>query len=298
MRGIDPQDLKQFAHFGLAENSERPEVQNPGERYLEAFPALGGRWIQKPGDFERYLSRFPLESLERVFTLEENYRLWMQSAWQCPFGERVRKSLGPERALYKIQNSMWRSHFKRDWNQVVRVLEGIPKFRLGDLELRLDITTGSNDKGYCVFHRSEKDGLPKDKYLYLDGTMGFVIYHKGKPVGVIGFSPIIGGVLLNQVQMIKPKGNRWLYKLEKPLFEMVAEAMCEAFSDCGGVFLVQGASAVQQIRQAYGTADSVKPEVASRIQAFYDQPLSNLNRGETLSVRGNLFYRLEAAWPQ
>ena len=290
MRGINPSDLKEF-DFQLAEDTEKPEVENPGKRFSERFP----RWLAHAEDFDQRYPRRPLQHLWEVFSLEENYRLWFQSAYICPFGDHLRESKTSHRAIFKINNSMWRWGFHHDWNQVVRVLNGLKRFKLGNLEVRLDFASGHNDMGRTVFHRTEKDGLPKGSDLYLDSSMGFIIYHKGKPVGVIGFSPVLDGVLFQQVQMFKPKGNRWLYKLDKPLFEMAAEAMYEAFSDCGSIFLVDGESAFKQICRVYGSNGAPSQEAAARIQALYDQPLQNLVRGEAHTQNGTLFHKLVRA---
>ncbi len=107
----------------------------------------------------------------------------------------------------KIQSSMWRWGCGSGvWNEVVDAYDRIRHFNLGnlpDFSVRLDYTHNFNEMGRSRFAN-----------IFLDGVFGLLIYHRGIHVMTIGFSVISGKtILLQQVQLVERKGNRFLFKL-------------------------------------------------------------------------------------
>ncbi len=111
--------------------------------------------------------------------------------------------------IEKIRSSMWRwgsGDVSREWNVLAEAYEGIRNFSFGlpEFDVTLNYTTGYHPRGWSTF----------DRDVYLDGTFGFMIHYRGVHVMTIGFAVARGGkLLITQVQLRKPKGNRFLYKL-------------------------------------------------------------------------------------
>ncbi len=105
----------------------------------------------------------------------------------------------------KIKNSMWRWGYTRGtWNEIVDSYKGIRDFNLGpDFDVALDYTTGHNEQGYSEHSRT-----------FLDGVFAFLVYYRGEHVMTVGFS-LSGGrkLLIQQVQLVKRRGNRFLFRM-------------------------------------------------------------------------------------
>jgi hypothetical protein len=113
--------------------------------------------------------------------------------------------------------------------------------------------------------------------VYLDGKFGYQVVYKGQHVLTIGFSPSIHGLMVGQVQLREPKGNRWLYKLSKPLLPYTLDRLAATFS-CP-LWLVTGDSAVKQNHSSYDAKAFVPDQVLdARMRSFYDQPLGGYRR--------------------
>jgi hypothetical protein len=117
---------------------------------------------------------------------------------------------------------MWRwGCGDRSWNEVVDAYNGIRNFSLGvdGFELRLDFTTWFNYRGYS-----------RESRTFLDGVFGFLVYYKGEHVMTLGFSFARDRrLLVQQVQLTKRKGNRFLFKLPANRVEWILQRFGEAF---------------------------------------------------------------------
>lgn len=124
--------------------------------------------------------------------------------------------------LRKIENSMWRWGMGRsDWNAVVDAYNGIRTFEVpvDGFEVRLDYTTGHNERGFS-----------RESRTFLDGVFGFLLYYRGEHVMTLGFSVAKDRKLLvQQVQLTKRKGNRFLFKLPANRMEFFLDCFAKAF---------------------------------------------------------------------
>ncbi len=267
-----------------ARSPEKPHVRDPAVRFAARFPKYiehfrdtrGGETIE--AWWTRHWTHIPYDALAAVFSPDELSRL----AWSSPTTNEVTDAFEahPYRmVLHKIQNSMW--HWgcsAKDYNRMVCFYGGFRRFVFADgLEARLDHVNAFRSLGYAEHHDT----------LYLDGEFAFVIYRGGDHVLTIGFSVSKHGVLLRQVQLRQPKGNRWLFRLPKPLLEHVIDRFFAAFPG-EAICLAEGASNVAAIRKAYGSGPSPldAPGVTERVSAFYDQDLCSYVRGTPFEASG------------
>ncbi len=124
--------------------------------------------------------------------------------------------------VHKIINSLWRWGYSRGtWNEIVDSYNGIRDFSidLPDFSVRLDYTTGCNELGWG-----------EHSPTYFDGIFGFLVYYKGEHVMTLGFSILADRqICIQQVQLTKQRGNRWLYKWPANRMEYVITRFKEAF---------------------------------------------------------------------
>jgi hypothetical protein len=135
---------------------------------------------------------------------------------------------------------MWRwSYSKGTWNEIVDAYNALRTFTLNlgpDFDVVLDYTTYHNERGYSKHSRT-----------FLDGAFGYLVTYKGKHVMTIGFSILAGKkVLIQQVQLKEPQGNRWLYKLGMHRTDFALEAMKRCFNGYQ-IYLVEGKSAYRRL---------------------------------------------------
>lgn len=270
-----------------ANDEENPYVEDPEGRFAGAFPELAYQ-VSKPGDWHNseQFTGSKFHQLRAIFSHEELVRLVIRTV----FTNRVSDWLEEDRnggVIKKARLSMWRwGYTQRGYNSVVRFYNAVQRFEFGEgFEVRLDHPRGSNPTGWGLYHRD----------TYLDGAFAFCIYYKGQHVLTIGFSVTKWGIIINQVQLKKRKGNRFLYKLPQPLLLYVMARMEACFGNSFQLWLVDGASAVAAVKASY--KDQACPELvvhSARIAAFYDQPLLWWDRGEELSVKGVTFRQLVA----
>ena len=160
-------------------------------------------------DIYQHCHRLP-EAFYDTCTLEELAKIKASTIIMLPDREQKLFEDNLEYAIVrKIMSSMWRwggGDTRREWNALVHAYEGIRNFSFGlpDFAVTLNYTTWYHPRGWSAF----------DRDLYLDGVFGFMIHYRGVHVMTISFSFARGGkLLINQVQLRKPKGNRFLYKL-------------------------------------------------------------------------------------
>lgn len=273
---------------------ESPPVADAAKRFTEAFPRYLPHFGRGPSesldawwDGPRGWREAPYEALLRVFTPDEVTRLWWGSiltssvddafVWYDPRGL----------VVHRVRNSMWRYGWRQDYNLLVSYYEKLGRFRFGDgFTVTLDHATKWNEWGTATY----------DRGMFLDGVFGYVVHHRNIPVLTVGFSLSAQGVLVRQVQLREPRGNKWLFKLPKPYLEYALDRMAEAFGDTP-LWLTEGASTVLRIRETYGS-DAPKFDAkgcSDRIKRFYDRPLDGYERGEGVTACGVRFRRLTSA---
>ncbi len=225
MKGIALTDLKQPLHKVSAHVQTKPAVQikHLAERLTAGIHAYAGEYHYERDVIKNY-QRLPLRcftdfSFDELCKLKYSSIIMMDKSVCELFEERPDEY----RVVEKIRSSMWRwGCGSRFWNEVVDAYNGIRKFNLGlspAFDIRLDYTTGYNPYGHSEHTRT-----------FLDGTFAFLVYFRGKHVMTIGFSVMAGRVLLlQQVQLKEPRGNRFLYQFPTPYMQQVITCMKASF---------------------------------------------------------------------
>jgi hypothetical protein len=174
-------------------------------------------------DIQQIAGHIPLEACQKWFTFDQLCKLRYNRS--STMERTVEKAFEdePEYAIvHKIQNSMWRWGCGSGvWNEVVDAYNAIRSFTIPveGFEVRLDFTTYYNERG-----RS------RESRTYLDGVFGFLVYYKGEHVMTLGFSIMAGRrVLVQQVQLTKRKGNRFLFRLPENRVEFFLQCFAKAF---------------------------------------------------------------------
>lgn len=228
---------------------------------------------------EHHFSEFSFDQVVKVWWSSVCQVNGLEGLFDCRSPLRLDvEVVDPNYALfYKICMSLWHwgSEAYDQWNRHVDAFNAVRSFDFGleGFEVRLDFATYFNPMAWACYHPD----------LYLDGAFGYCIYYKGEHVLTIGFS--LSGedrLLVNQVQLRKKKGNRWLYKLPKPLMEWVLGRMQATFEPFGfKTHLIVGKEAERNIRQhhRHDKVATVSEEAYRRIRRTYEVPLSNFVRG-------------------
>lgn len=205
------------------------------------------KYLRHSPDSVEFYNQLPINAFVHV-SFDELCKL--RSSSMFSMHESVEKwfgAVGQYELVRKIKSSLWRwSYFDGDWNQVVSAYNAIRNFSLelsDDFELRLDFTTGYNERGYSKFSRT-----------FFDGVFGFLLYYKGKHVMTIGFSILKDRqVVITQFQTTEQRGNRFLYKLPtKPedFLDYVVTQFKVAFVDYR-VGVADGSSLVRRVLEDY-----------------------------------------------
>ena len=211
---------------------------------------LGAAFLQKSQeifedtDLETILRRMPSKFMVKKFSFDQLCKIRYSQFIQM---DRTVEALFEDERQYaivhKIQNCMWRWGCGSGvWNEVVDAYDGIRNFSIpiADFEVRLDFTTGYNERG-----RS------REARIYLDGVFGFLVYYKGEHVMTLGFSVTKGRrLLIQQVQLAQRKGNRFLFRLPPNRVEFFVERFVAAFPR-HKVFIVDGTDICKQNLGSY-----------------------------------------------
>lgn len=286
----------------------KPPVQDPAARFVARFPERfekNKEWWGTIDDWWRqHWHRSSYTEMAEVFTSDELQRILWGGFVQSELGDYFQYGANyrdrgahtdpPAHVLWKIRNAMCRWGWVDDYNVFVDAYEGIRRLTFLDgFDVRLDHTRGCNPRGTAQHLFQAQDYDSTESIVYLDASMGLLVYHKGEHVLTVGFSPTRHGILLAQVQLRKKKGNRWLFKLPKNYLELVIDRFHEAFP-ATPICLVDGASAVFEIRSFYGDRkDEFDAKGAGpRIQSFYDQPLAGYTRSKAVQVGRMTFHTL------
>lgn len=181
------------------------------------------------------------------------------------------------------------------WDELVKFHRLLVAFEVGlpGFEVTYDYTMiHHHPRGWSEF-TGERQSCPSDPKTkpWLDGEIGLIISFEGEHVMTIGVAPSAKGLLVNQVQLLKKRGNRWLYKLPKPYFEFMLERLLVACEAEGiGMYLVKGESLRDQIKSLYEKLP-FDEETGQRIRRTYNQPLVSLSRSRANTVVNGLKYR-------
>lgn len=195
-------------------------------RSFDVMAALGEDVVNHYESYyssEDLLGRIPARILQARLTFDQLCKVhYGRTIMMDSSVEDLYKDEPTYAVVRKIGNSMWRWGCGSGvWNEVVEAYDGIKQFDLGieGFEVRLDFTTGYNERGYS-----------RESRTFLDGVFGFLIYYKGEHVMTLGFSVMEGRKLLvQQVQLTKRKGNRFLFKLPENRVEFFLQCFAKAF---------------------------------------------------------------------
>ena len=263
--------------LSLVRNGKHPEKDIPELKTKVKDAILVAKeysWRRVDTDFKfnKHYYQLPGECF-RKFSKEDKIRLKFASFITLHPTLVDKLEMIPEfEIIDKLLNSQWRYGYGQDWNTAVRAYEGMRRFEFGDdFEVRIDITTGCNHLGFSRYER-----------VFLDGTCGFLIYHKGKHVLTIGFSfADKNRVLIQQVQLKNKKGNRFLYKLPCNVLDYAIEKMRDAFSGMS-LYLCQADDQIKRIKESYEHHPEKGKEFetndAYRLKKFYSKRLRKFNR--------------------
>jgi len=167
--------------------------------------------------------RLPMSAFRKRFTFDQLCKIRYGTIFTMDRTVEEAFEDEPEYALMrKIQNSMWRwGSGSGVWNEVVDAYDAIRSFNIpvDDFEVRLDFTTYHNERGYS-----------RESRTYLDGVFGFLVHYKGEHVMTLGFSIMDARrVLIQQIQLVKRKGNRFLFRLPANRVEFFLQCFAKSF---------------------------------------------------------------------
>ncbi len=245
MKGISLRSLKGQLHTVNPQNEDCPmkEIENIKEKLAFCKRHIATHYKGK--SFDQYFKDLPFKLL-RNFSFDDLCKMGYHT---CHMHDSVKKILThPQHVVVqKIKSSMWRWGFGRaTWNDIVDVYSRLQTFSFlehPDFDIRIDLTTGYNEKGYSRYSRT-----------FLDGVFAILVYYKREHVLTIGFSFMKGRqILIQQVQLRRPTGNRWLYKIPKNRIEFVIDMFQRNFAGYR-LFIVDGKILVEQSLSSYQRA--------------------------------------------
>lgn len=186
------------------------------------------------------------------------------------------------------------------WDELIKFHRLLTGFDVGlpGFEVTYDCTPRYLERGWSYYTGERQSGPhdPKTK-PWLDGDIGLIISFNGEHVMTIGVAVSTAGLLVNQIQLLKKRGNRWLYKLPKPYFELMLERLHVACRAEGiDLHLVTGVSLSESIKRHY-TEIPLKKETVKHIRKLYNQPLVGLKRSRASKTINGLQYRLVTRRP-
>lgn len=238
------------------------------------------------------VSQMPYEAL-RELTDDELLKLRLSSITMM--SDTVENAIDgrPEMfVVHKIINSMLRWGVSRgSRNDIVYAYDGLKSFDLGveGFTVTLDHTTYHNERGWSEYRRT-----------FLDGVFGLMVHHRGQHVMTIGFSFARGRrLLLQQVQLVNRRGNRWLFRLPSNRMEYVIDRLATAFPQFI-ILIADGASITRINLESYrrGIADvarRIERELASTQDEGSPAYLSRLRTNHSYLVARHAHLRQDSA---
>ncbi len=193
--------------------------------------------------FKEYFNDLP-RKLFRNFSFDEMCKLEQTTCYMHDSVRKILENRINHVVVHKIANSMWRWGYGKDaWNDVVDIYSKLQSFSFlehPDFEIRIDLTTGDNQWGRSRYTRT-----------FLDGVFGILVYYKHEHVMTIGFSFMKGHkILIQQIQLKKQTGNRWLYKLPNNRVEFMIEVFQKNFPGYT-LFIVDGKTIAEHSLSLY-----------------------------------------------
>jgi len=186
-----------------------------------------------------------LSDVERILSLNELGRLYFSH--KKVFSDSSKEEMRKDPKYHLIEKirvcyAKWGAWGTITWNELVSFYNQLRTFRIGepDFSITLDWTTGFNERGYSTYSRT-----------FLDGVFAFLVHHKGKHVMTIGFSLADDGkLLIQQVQLVNKKGNRFLFQLPTSYMSWVLTLFKSHFIG-REIYLVTGESLAYSIIEQY-----------------------------------------------
>ena len=243
MLGVSLSFYKESLNFVPVHQNAEPMKSFPLESALkEGYKEYIEDYMDPSQSLSVTINKLPLEMYDA--TLEQLCKIRLSSIFMmCKTVEDLFREDPKYRIVHKIQSSMWRwGHKKVKWNELVHVYNSIRSFSLDreGFSVRLDYTTSVNECGRSEYSRT-----------YLDGVFAYLVYYKGKHVMTLGFSVAAGKkLLIQQIQLKQPQGNRWLFKLPPNYTEYVIDCFAKAFPNYK-LYIVEGASLVAKYLKDY-----------------------------------------------
>ncbi len=246
MEGVHLQTLNEFKLYPVSpENQANPaiEIEKIDEKlapYKERLAqAFCGKFSFVEHFHDLHLNAFVNFSFDDICKMHHSSFVQMHRTVRDLFENETHYEV-----VRKIQSSMWRWGVGSDvWNEVVEAYKNICNFSLGldsDFDITLDHSSYYNECGYSKYSRT-----------YLDGALAYLVHYKGEHVMTIGFSITKGKkILIQQIQLKKQKGNRWLYKLPKNRLEFIINLFQKNFPGYT-LFVIGGESLVNKTLKAY-----------------------------------------------
>lgn len=277
MKGIPLSDLTKHSLTRVSKHhAKKPAltIQNPQEKLVQGVRTNYNAFAAWGEDEFNFFEHYHLLSQDALsgFTFDDLCKLKFSSSIMMDASVRTLFETEPSHeVVQKIQSSLWRlSMFGEDWNQIVAAYEAIPQFHLNELgpdfDLRLDFTTGYNERGYSKFSRT-----------FLDGVFAYLLYYRGEHVMTIGFSFLKGNqVVITQIQQVKRRGNRFLFAFPSSRSEFIIRRFNEVFLQ-HQLGVVDGDSLVDRIMRDY----SFGLEEAQRWVAHYESWANDAHNEET-----------------
>ncbi len=243
MKGINLRSLKgQITRVNpIHKGNPIKEIAGVEEKLAFCKSYLDTRFKGKK--FEEYFHELP-RPLLRNFSFDELCKMEYEYTYMHETIRKVLQSNVQHVIVHKIASSMFRwGSGKGSWNDVVDAYSKIKVFSFPqhkDFEIRIDLTTGNNERGFSRYTRT-----------FLDGVFAILVYYKREHVMTIGFSFMNGRkILIQQIQLRKQSGNRWLYKLPSNRTEFVIELFKRNFQGYT-LFMVDGKTIAQYTLAMY-----------------------------------------------
>lgn len=253
-------------------------------RYLQIQYGEGYNNSHDPDyfNFKERWNWLPAKLMLQAFDFNELTQLWFHAVISSELSEHFEKN-DPYTVLYKTKNAVWHwSIGQENYNMFVYFYHRLKSFRfdIPDTEVFFDHATYHNSHGWSKYQRT-----------YIDAPFGYLIYYKGKHVLTIGFAPSCHGLLINQIQLKQPKGNRWLYKLPGHYFEYCITKMAETFHDTA-IWLPQGNSMAGFVKKQYHKDDGhlFTQEKFEHVARVYNSPLTRWERTSNTETKNGIEY--------
>jgi hypothetical protein len=259
-------------------SSEEPAIIVDGAVNLDAY----AKWLEKNAyNLNLYeLKRLSIAEIARMYHGQGISGSLSKTIWQHPIHTYVSKLALSAWHWYTPYDSADR---KLPWQKVVQFHKMIMDFDFGvpDFEVTIDHSRSwMNRRGYGVYAGKKNISETGEcEECWIDGEFAFIVCNRGEHLMTIGLSTTNAGVLLNQIQLQRPKGNRWLYKLGVPYFQYVVNRLYAACSAAGlDLFMPTGKTMRAYIETIHNKNLPWSDEEGKRIERVYNQRLHGFRR--------------------